>query len=747
MGVSVGIDLGTTYCAVAYVPRGGQEPQIILNSEQRRLTPSIIQFEGSERIFGSEAEEAFHEGEQNCAAAFKQHMRSAEPCFYLDGREFTAEELSSMLLEHLKRDAEKTLGQSITEAVITVPAYFQTIPREATIRAAEKAGLRVKKLLDEPNAAALAYGVSHWRENALILVYDLGGGTFDVSLVRMRGDGELETIATRGNDQLGGKNWDACLKDLLLRKFSEELNRQLEDDPEAVATVWGVAELVKQKLTTMSKTPVKCYFRGSGNVTVTVSREEFDEATYSLLSETGDLCRGVLADRNVSPSDVTDVLLIGGSTKMPQVSDYLESIFGKRPRQSINQDEAVALGAAIQATKMDDTYVIPKVEDGKIVVPMLDGGLVRPVEKERSLDDLSDITIRETTAFALGIVSVDDEKNCYYNEVIIPANHPRPIRFAKRFRFFTSKKEANEMEIYVLQGDDPSPANCTIPHKYVVSGIRHVKEGDTVGTTIRVQYSYDTNGIIRIQARQEDDRKDLPIREERVTVDRSVFARPVKQLGGASSSGGFDDSLVVSFSRIGKVAHKYRSITFSNVQWMPFDNMTYHEPAPREYHEPSKHTIANEKKITFQGYNVSAMDEGVRYTIQPGSEFTIECDIDTSKIKPHPGGHLNIRLGLIAAILNEKGGEIVLDGRNVAKVPSKFHLKMSLVENGKYSVEINGRSVGSASRQMNAPVDVEFSFEHDAHCCHLRSDAFISDIEMTQMDNGDDDAEVPTWSD
>lgn len=752
MGVSVGIDLGTTYCAVAYVPRGAKEPQIILNSEQKKLTPSIIQFEGSERIFGSEAEDAFREGEQNCAAAFKRHMSSSEPCFYLDGREFTAEELSSMLLEHLKGEAEKTLGQSITEAVITVPAYFQSIPREATLRAAEKAGLKVKKLLDEPNAAALAYGVSHWRKNALILVYDLGGGTFDVSLVKMIGNGELQTIATRGNDQLGGKNWDTHLKELLLRKFSEELDCQLDEDPEASATVLGIAETVKQKLTTMSKTPVRCYFRGSGYATVTVSREEFEEATISLLSETGDLCRGVLADVNVSASDVTDVLLIGGSTKMPQVPNYLESIFGKRPLQSVNQDEAVALGAAIQATKSDDTYITPVVvkdEKGKkkIVVPTLDCDPDRPVERERSLDDLSAISIRETTAFALGIVSVDDEKDCFYNEVIIPANHGRPVRYAKRFRFFTSKKAANEMEIYVLQGDDPSPVNCTIPHRYVVSGIRHVKEGDTIGTTIRVQYSYDTNGIIRIQARQEDDKKDLPIREERVTVDRSVFARPFKKQGAASSFGGSDDSLITSFSHIGNVAHKYRSITFSNVKWTKFDNISYHEPAPLSYNEPSQHIIADEKKITFRGYNVSAMSEGVRYMIRPGSEFSIECDIDTSNIKPHPGGHLNISLGLITAVLNETGGTIMLDGSSVATVPSRFHIKMSLVENGKYCVEIDGRSVGSAFRQMNAPVGVEFSFEHDSHHCELRSDAFISDIEMAQMDNNDDDADVPTWAD
>ena len=753
MGISVGIDLGTTYCAVAYVPSGSQTPQIILNSEDKRLTPSVIQFDGNDLIFGSEAEEAFRAGEQNCAAAFKRYMNISEPCFFLEGKEYTAEELSSLLLRHLKQETERRLGDKIKDAVITVPAYFKSFPREATIRAAKNAGLTVKKLLDEPNAAALAYGKSHWRKNALILVYDLGGGTFDVSLVKMENDGELKSIATRGNDNLGGKNWDSCLKDILLKKFSAELDRPLEDDPEALATVIGVSETVKQKLTTMNRAPAECYFSDGGKVTVYVSREEFDNATFSLLSETGDLCRAVLSDVHISVSDVTDVLLIGGSTKMPQVATYLQQLFGKRPLMSVNQDEAVALGAAIQATKSDVIKFYPldvvKDESGKkkVVVPTLDDGISRPVEKEHCVNELDSISIRETTAFALGIVSVDDKKNCFYNEVIIPANHVRPVRYAKRFRFFTTKKQVDEMEVYVLQGDDPSPANCSISHKYVVSGIRHVPEGDTIGTTIRVQYSYDTNGIIQIQARQENDNVDLPIRRENVTINPSVFSRPVKNLETVAPSSGNSDetSLVASLSRIGSVAHKYRTITFSNVEWKPFDRISFHPQARPSYCEPKEHVIASNKNIKFLGYNVSRMDEGVTYTILPGNDFCIECQINTATIKPHPGGHLNIKLGLITASPTQDGGNIFLGGRVVATVPCIFHLKMSLTENGKYAVVVDGQSVGEAFQMMSGPVDVEFSFDHMEHDCHLRSDAEISNIEMTQIDNTDDESVVPTW--
>mgnify|MGYP002626493266 CR=1 FL=1 len=390
------------------------------------------------------------------------------------------------------------------------------------------------------------------------------------------------------------------------------------------------------------------------------------------------------------------------------------------------------------------------IKDGKkkTVIHALDDDS-QPVETEKTIEDMDMLSVRETTAHALGIISVDDDKNCFYNEIMIPSNHPRPVRLAKRFRFYTQPKQANEMEIYVLQGESYCPADCTIAHKYVVSGIRHVRDGERIGTTIRVQYSYDANGIIRIQARQEDDKKDLPIRQERVTADYAMFRQPVKKqnMQGLAYGKSDESSLATSFSRIGNVAHKYRSITFSNVEWKPFDRIPSH-PAASEFPEEKHHLIADHKKIRFIGYHVSQMHEGVTYTINPGSEFRIECDINTSTINAHPGGHLNIRLGLIKAELNEHGGQIFLDGKSVATVPNKFHLKMSLTGNGKYVVEVNKKQAGSAFMEMQQPAEIEFSFEHDSHYCSMRSDATISDINMTQMDNTEDeDMDVPTWAD
>lgn len=213
MSISVGIDLGTTFSAVAYIDPKSKSPQIIPNREGKRITPSVIQFLDGDIIFGSEAEDAYNAGEPNCVATFKREMGNDEPYCYIDGVPCTSEKLSSLLLRYLKENAEEVLGDTIKDAVITVPAYFYSREREATYRAAEAAGLKVKKIIDEPNAAAMAYGLNNWRENANILVYDLGGGTFDVTLVHMGKTGELSTVTTRGNHKLGGRDWDNRIED------------------------------------------------------------------------------------------------------------------------------------------------------------------------------------------------------------------------------------------------------------------------------------------------------------------------------------------------------------------------------------------------------------------------------------------------------------------------------------------------------------------------------------------------------
>lgn len=750
MSISVGIDLGTTFSAVAYINPKTKSPQIIPNREGNKLTPSVIQFLDGEIIFGSEAEDAYNSGEEDCVATFKREMGEEKPYCYIDGKAYTSEDLSSLLLRRLKEDAESYLGDTIKDAVITVPAYFYSKEREATIRAAESAGLKVKKIIDEPNAAAMAYGMNHWRENAKILVYDLGGGTFDVTLVHMGRDGELSTITTRGNHKLGGRDWDARIQDILIEKFKYETGLEIGEEPEMLAIISGISEGVKKQLSAqgMLSVRVSTSFPGYGKATISVTRKEFENNTADLIERTGALCQAVLEEANLQIRDVTDVLLVGGSTRMPQVVDYLQKMFHKRPLSHVNPDEAVAIGAAIQSSKQNESYASLSVQvvNGKKKTDRHISGLSSSVtvRAEKKLNSLGMLSLRETTAHAMGIIAINDEGNRYYNEVIIPANHPRPVRAAKKFRFFTSANSNNELAVYVLQGDSENPLDCQITYKYVVTGIKHVNKGERIGTIIRIQYSYDENGVIHIQARQGSSNTDLPIRRETLPSDVSKFGKPVTK-DEADQSFNLGSQLTAYETQ--DFVHKYRAITFSNAEWEKYDNLSFHESGA-EFNEPTIHVIANEKKIEFHGYNISAMDEGVVYTIDGSDEFEIECDINTSTISPHPGGHLQIMLGIISARLTENGGDIILDDEVVATVDPKFHLKMSLSKGGYFEVAINKKSVGKKYKPTEGGIDVLFGFVHGSHYCSQLSHAYISDIKMKQRSGQDsDNPDTETWDD
>ena len=534
MAVSVGIDLGTTYSAVAYIDPQTKLPKIIQNREGKKITPSVIQFLNGRHIFGSEAESALNEGEPGCVATFKRNMGNNEPYCTIDGSPYTAENLSALLLRRLKEDAEAELNDTILDAVITVPAYFFSPEREATKRAAETAGLKVKKIIDEPNAAAMAYGLNNWRENANIMVYDLGGGTFDVTLTRMVRDGEVKTIITRGDHLLGGRDWDDRIESLLLDKFADETSADILSNPKIKSILRSITESVKKQLTVMETSKVQATIPDFGLTSVVVTRREFEEKTRDLIDRTGALCQAVLSEAGLNIKDITDVLLVGGSTRMPQVSQYLSDMFGKKPIAHVNPDEAVALGAAIQSTKEDEVYTklsIKKSADGKKITDHSDTGLTTKlaVKPAKKLTGIGLLKLRETTAHAMGIIAVSPDATRYINDVIIPANHPRPVRVAKAFNFYTSDRSANEMEVYVLQGDKVNPLDCLIPYKYIITGIRHIKE-QKGKTKIRVQYSYDNNGIIHVEARQENDRVSLPIQKGAVPDDMSKYGLPIDPL-------------------------------------------------------------------------------------------------------------------------------------------------------------------------------------------------------------------------
>lgn len=543
MGIKVGIDLGTTFSAVAMMDEKKGQPVIIPNTLGEKITPSVIQFtEDDEIIVGSEAKEAFEAGESGCTSVFKRSMGNQEAYCTFNGKQYTAEDLSAILLRYLKEEAEKVTNQKIDEAVVTVPAYFYHKERKATMNAAKRAGLNIRQIINEPTAAALNYGVNHWRENARVLVYDLGGGTFDVTLVMMKKGNRMESLQTTGDHTLGGKDWDSRVSMIVEGKIEEETGMTVGEYPEIHQMVVQNAESIKKQLTTKNLASVKLNLPDYGWYSTTVSVEEFEQSTNDLIERTGTLCESLLQELNIKWNDVTDILLVGGSTRMRQVTTYLKKISGHTPLCQVNPDEAVALGAAIQVHLPLPEYSVIALNSPKDEENTEDSGLFRfrknntehskapmyslpgTVGKESALSNALCMSHVDVVAHAMGIIAVNAEGTRYINKTIVPANQKIPVKCAEAFHYYTSARGDNEVEIYVLQGTK-EPLACQIIGKYVVSGIAHDRKDNP--TTIRIQYSYDISGMVHVQARQGDSNRDLPIREEPVPDDMSKYGQPI----------------------------------------------------------------------------------------------------------------------------------------------------------------------------------------------------------------------------
>lgn len=543
MGIKVGIDLGTTFSAVAMMDEKKGQPVIIPNTLGERITPSVIQFtEDDEIIVGTEAKEAFEAGESGCASVFKRSMGSQDIYCSFNGKRYTAEDLSAILLRYLKEETEKVTHQAIDEAVVTVPAYFYHKERQATMNAAKKAGLNIRQIINEPTAAAMNYGANHWRENARVLVYDLGGGTFDVTIVQMKKGNQMESLQTTGDHTLGGKDWDARISMIVEGKIEEETGLSSTDYPEIHQVVTQSAESIKKQLTTRNIASVKVNLPNYGWYSTAVSLDEFEQNTNDLIERTGTLCESLLRGLNITWRDVTDILLVGGSTRMRQVTTYLKRISGHTPLSQVNPDEAVALGAAIQvhlplpeysvitmASVSDDEpsnafspFKFKKATATAQATPAY--SLPGVVGKETALNNALCMSHVDVVAHAMGIIAVNAEGTRYINKTIIPANQKIPVKCAEAFHYYTSARGDNEVEIYVLQGTK-TPLECQIIGKYVVSGITHNREDNP--TTIKIQYSYDINGMVHVQARQGNSTLDLPIREEPVPADMSKYGQPI----------------------------------------------------------------------------------------------------------------------------------------------------------------------------------------------------------------------------
>lgn len=542
MGIKVGIDLGTTFSAVAIMNEQTGQPVIVPNISGERITPSVIQFTDAGVVVGTEAKEAFEAGEDGCVSLFKRNMGSTEAYCSVNGREYNAEDLSAILLRYLVKETEAVTHQKIEEAVVTVPAYFYHKERGATMRAAKKAGLKVRQIINEPTAAALYYGVKHWRENARVMVYDLGGGTFDVTLVQMKQNYQMESLRTIGNHFLGGKDWDARIVKIIESKIESEIGLIVSDHPEIHLSIMQIAENVKKQLTSRNSVNVNVFLPNFGKFSTTVSLEEFEQSTADLLEMTGNLCKNLLNGLGIGWQDITDILLVGGSTRMRQISSYLKTISGRSPLMHVNPDEAVALGAAIQVhlplpkykvltvttTEEDsvrsfDYFRFKKREEQKCAKTNLKySGLT--LGKETTLNNVLSMRQTDVVAHAMGVIAVNAEGTHYINKTIVPGNQQIPVKFAEAFYYYTSPHDVNEVEIYVLQGTK-SPLESEIIGKYVVSGIKHDRKDNP--TTIKIQYSYDVNGMVHVQARQGNGSVDLPIHEEPVPDDMSKFGLPI----------------------------------------------------------------------------------------------------------------------------------------------------------------------------------------------------------------------------
>jgi molecular chaperone DnaK len=475
MGKIIGIDLGTTNSCVAVLEGG--EPVVIANAEGSRTTPSVVAFaKTGERMVGQVAKRQAVTNPDRTISSIKREMGSNYKVT-IDGKAYTPQEISAMILQKLKTDAEAYLGQTVTEAVITVPAYFTDAQRQATKDAGKIAGLDVKRIINEPTAAALAYGVDKEQEQR-VMVYDLGGGTFDVSILEI-GDGVIEVLATAGNNRLGGDDFDACITKYLVDEFKKAEGIDLSMDKVAMQRLREAAEKAKIELSGVTTSNINLPYitadaTGPKHLDVTLTRAKFNELTHHLVEKTTGPVKQALSDSGLQPSDISKVLLVGGSTRIPAVQDMVKSLVGKEGFKGINPDECVAIGAAIQ------------------------GGVLS--------GDKGGIVLVDVTPLSLGIETLGGV--CTR---LIERNTSIPTR--KSQVFSTAADNQTSVEVNVLQGEREMAAYNKSLGRFHLDGIAPARRGVP---QIEVTFDIDANGIVNVSA------KDLGTgKEQHITITAS----------------------------------------------------------------------------------------------------------------------------------------------------------------------------------------------------------------------------------